>query len=392
MALFKYKAFVGKKKHSGLINSDSYVLAKKKLQDQNFVIVSLYEVQNQKVKLDGKSLFSFTSEIAQLLKAGLPIYEALLIIEEKYRGQKVHSLFLDLCDSLKNGYKLSVALSKYSETFDSTYISMISSAEKTGSLESAYEKLAILIGRQQKLKRKIISAISYPAFLFLFCLGVVFIILFFVVPSLKDLFEGRSLNTITYIVIGLSDFLRSNIQLLVCFFVFGVVGLFFFFRRPRVKVVLHRFFLSLPLIKTIALDASLMRFCDTFSVLLLGGIPLLESLKISKTVIRNGVIENIIEKVSKKISEGSKLSVELSQHPIIPSLIVRALATAEEAGGMPNILNNVAKIYEDDLEKNFAQITTFLQPILLIVLGGIIALVILSILLPLTDLSSLGGF
>jgi general secretion pathway protein F/type IV pilus assembly protein PilC len=146
--------------------------------------------------------------------------------------------------------------------------------------------------------------------------------------------------------------------------------------------------LRFPLFKTIVIQSALTRFCRTAAVLLSGGVTLIDSLTLAKRAMKNLLLEQVIQNASKKITEGGKLSEELKASPLIPSLVVRMLAIAEETGKLAPMLQNLADIYEEELEKNLSQLTTFLQPALLIILGMIVGLVILSVLIPLTDVSS----
>ena len=156
-------------------------------------IFSLSEKTKQS-RLSDQLLVSFTRDLAQLLRAGLPLYESLVAIEEKYKTHKAHALFLDLCDKVKSGKHLSQALANYPKVFDQIYISMIASAEETGALASVFSQLEKLILRQQKLKKQLSSAMIYPAFLLSFCVIVINALFFFLIPSMQQLFEERTLH------------------------------------------------------------------------------------------------------------------------------------------------------------------------------------------------------
>ncbi len=391
MPLFRYKALAdGGKKVTGVIDADSFESAKERLLKQKILVIKLFshEKAEKKSVLNSSLLLSFTREVQQLLSAGLPVYESLLTIEEKYRKSPAHILFLDLCDKLKGGSSLSSALKKYPHCFDTIYITMVQAGEKTGSLPWVFQQLHELIARKQKLKKQLISAISYPLFLGCFCFILLLGLLFFVIPSMKELFEGRSLHPITATVLACSQFVTENSTLLACFVLSLTALLVFLFKKPSTKQLLFKLLLKFPLIKTVSTEAALMRFGRTASVLLSGGLPITSALSLARSVMDHPFLEQGIERAEQKIIEGKALSQELKASPHIPPLVIRMLAIAEETGKMAQMFQNIADIYDEQLEKNLAQITTFLQPVMLLILGAIVGIVILSILLPLTDVSS----
>ena len=391
MPLFRYKALAETgRKVSGVIDADSQTVAKERLRKQKVMVtaINLLKDNKQEIGLDRTLLLSFTKELGQLLRAGLPVYESLLTLEEKYRRHKSHSLFLDLCDRLKSGSSLSAALRQYPKTFDEIYLSMVSTAEQSGSLAQIFDQLSTLINKQQKLRKQLISALIYPAFLGTFCFIVIFSLLLFVVPSMRDLFEGRPLHPITHIVLALSTFVNKAWP----FLLFGTlllgVSAFTFFRHPQGRLLVEKGLLKLPLVKTLMIQAALIRFCRSLSVLLLGGVPLITSLSLSRKVMKQALLEEVIEKAEKRIGEGKKLSDELKSSPLIPSLVTRMLSLAEETGKMVPMLQNIADIYDEEMEAHLTQMTALLQPMILLLLGGIVGLILLSVLLPLTDVSS----
>lgn len=391
MALFRYRAYTQDGKNvSGVIDADSYLLAKERLLKQQVMVTGLQLLDDKQgeISLPSSLLLGFTRELAQLLRAGLPLYESLLTIEEKYRTHKAHPLLLDLCDRLKGGSSLSSALKNYPKTFDKVYLSMVHAAEQSASLPYVFDQLTLLLSRQQKLKKQLFSALAYPAFLGVFCIIVVFSLLFFVIPPMQELFEGRRLHPLTEVVLSLSRFMNENGWLLLISFLAFAVLLFALFRSEKGRRLIQNACLKIPFFKTIIIQSALIRFCRANSVLLAGGVTLLNALSLSRKVMRNPFLEDVIAKAEEKIIEGKRLSEELKTSSLIPPLVVRMLSIAEETGKMAPMLQNIAEIYEEDMEKDLAQMTALLQPAVLLVLGAVVGLIVLSILLPLTDVSS----
>jgi general secretion pathway protein F len=389
--LYRYQALSsGGKKISGVIDADSLIAAKEKLRKEQILVVDLdvFQEKKKEIKIPFPFLLDFTRMLGQLLRAGIPLFEGLVIIEEKYHHHRFHPLLMDLCDSLKTGLSLSGALRRYPQSFDPIYIAMVHAGEQTASLPTIFEELCKLLERQQKLKKQLFSAMAYPLFLGSFCLLVFLALLLFVIPSMKNLFEGRELHPITRFVFGMSDFISSHGSLLAIGILFFLLVIAAALRHPGLRQKIDRVMLKLPLIGEFLREAATIRFCRTSSLLLSGGLPILQTLQLSRHVMKNRQLEDVIASAQQKVSEGKPLSQELKASPLIPSIVPRMLAIAEETGKTAFMLQNIANISEENLEKRLQQFTAFLQPALLLLLGLIVGLVLLSILIPMTDVGS----
>jgi general secretion pathway protein F len=391
MPLFRYCAVSPEGKMiKGVIDADSLPVAKERLRKQQIMVTALSALKSKEdhLVLPPAMILSFTRELAQLLKAGLPLYESLLTIEEKHRRHKAHPLFLDLCDHLKEGSSLSAALKRYPATFDRIYLSMVQVAEQSGNLAAIFDQLGELIARQQKLKKQLVSALAYPSFLALFCSCIVCGLMFFVVPSMKELFEDRELHPVTSLVLAVSNWLNSHLVFLTFLFSSLLLGGVYVLKSKRGRAFLSELSFKIPFVKTLLLHSALVRFCRALAMLLSGGVPLLESLGLSRNVVKNPLMETAILSAQNRVEQGERLSAAFKGAPLIPPLVMRMLALSEETGKMGDAFFNLAAIYDEELEKHLALLSSFLQPVLLITLGAIVGLVVLAILLPLTDVSS----
>lgn len=390
MPLFQYRAYntIGKTVR-GMVQAASLELAKENLRKEKLIVVELGVLAEKKQKKEMKAplVISFTRDMAQLLKAGLPVYESLLTIEEKLGKHPSRALVLDLIEQIRQGKTLSQALSLHPTSFDAIYCSMVTSAEKSGSLVQTFQEIYGLLVRQNKLKKQLISSLTYPAILAGFCLMVSLALFLFVVPSMRELFEGRALHPMTQTVLAISLFLqRYGIYILGALIAF-VASSVFLLRSRKGKHFIYLLLHRLPLVKKVLLHAAIVRFSRTLSLLLKSSVGLIDALYLSKKVTRHPFIEEMIDKGAKKVLEGEPLSSQLV-NKVLPPLVPRMVSLAEETGKMPEMLYSLADIYEEELERHLFQITTLLQPLLLLLLGVIIGGVVLSILLPLTDVSS----
>lgn len=392
MPLFRYDALTPEgKKEIGMVNADSIELAKERLRKQKVLVTKLtsYKKKTGELTLSPGLIQGFTRDLYVLLRAGLPLYDTLLTLEEKYRRSKMQPLFLDLTDQVKQGRHLSQALLSYPKVFSPVYVAMVKAGEESGTLTESFEELAKLLEKEQALKKKVVSAMIYPLFLGVFCFTVLAVFLFFLIPAMSELFEDRTLHPMTSFILNLSQALNTHATLIFSTLALLVVSGILFFRHEIGKRQMQKLVLHLPIFKRLVTETVLARFCRVFAVLLQGGTPLVNSLRLAKAVMKNVFFENVVENAEKNVVEGKRLSEEFQKSPLIPNLVIRLLAIAEESGDVESMMQHVAEIYEEDIEKSLSRMTALLQPVMLLVLGLIVAIILLSVLLPLTDVSSM---
>ena len=392
MPLFHYKAIDTQgKKIKGFLEAFDEKDAKIKLKDQGVFVTELSTKSAllSRQNLKGEDLVNFTTLLTQLVLSGIPLYESLVAIEEQYRGAKFHRILLSLTDQVKGGARLSQAMATFPESFDRLYVAMVAAGESAGALDVVLEKLTTLLGKRLKLKKEIGTALIYPLILGVFALTVISVLLGFVIPSIEGIFEGRTLNGFTQFVINTSHFARTwwwvYIPLILGAIAFAVWKL----REPKAKLFILKSMMRLPLIGKVVVESAMSRFCRTMATLQLGGLPMIDSLRLSRETLNNPTLEEEIEKAERKIIEGSRLSTEFLRSRHIPHLVPRMLAIGEETGHLATMLNKIADIYEDELDKTLKQALALLQPVILIGMGILVGLVLIAILLPLTDLSGL---
>lgn len=391
MPLYQYNALDNqRRKRTGLIEAQGEKEAKEKLRDQGLMVINLgvKTSASSRENLRGENLVTFTIQLSQLINAGLPLYQSLNALEEQYRTEPFHRVLLSLCEQIRAGNTLSQAMAGFPGSFDHLYCAMISAGESAGALNIVLQRLSLLLQKQMKLRSQIISALIYPAVLGSFCLLIVMLLLGFVIPSVEGMFEGRTLNGFTQAVLNVSHFLRGYWWIYLP--IIGGIVVFFIYKSRTVsgKIWMQRNFLKLPLVRTIMIKAAVARFCRTMGTLQQGGLPIIDSLQISREVIRNVVLEEEIKKAEGKIIEGSSLSAELGRSKWMPLMVSRMLAVGEESGTIMIMLNQIADMYENDLEKTIERFLALLQPGILILMGSIIVTIMLAVLLPLMDISA----
>jgi general secretion pathway protein F len=391
MPLYEYKALDSSgKKRKGLIEAQNERDAKETLREQG-VLVSSLQIKtggSSRENLRGESLLGFTLQLSQLVSAGVPLYQSLLAIEEQYRKEPFHRILLSLCEQIKAGTPLSQAMAGYPESFNKLYCSMIAAGESAGALNVVLERLGHLLSKQMKLREEIVTAMIYPCILASFSLLIIALLMGFVLPSIEGIFADRQLNGFTTAVLALSRFFRNYWWLYLPIVIALISFLIYKARSEAGRLWMERNFLKVPLLRTLVIQTAMARFCRTMGTLQQGGLTMIDSLRIAREVMRNVVLEEEIKKAEAKIIEGSSLSAELTRSKWVPLMVSRMLAVGEDSGTTTLMLNKIADMYEDEVEKTLARVMAMAQPLILVFMGSIIGCVLLAVLLPLTDVSS----
>jgi general secretion pathway protein F len=388
MPLYQYQAVSEDGKKIGAnIEAESLQEAKQKLIRRQVALIKislLSDVEIQKKPLSKKEVLSLTRELARLIQAGLPLFEGISALEEKYRGQKPHKILLDTLEQVKIGR----ALSRHPNSFDILYVSMIANAEKTGRLALSLTELAQLLARQLYIRKQILTALLYPALLSVFCLVVLSTLLFFVIPSLQELFDDRPLHPFTQIVFAASRFAcNSKIFLCLLLTASGGAGILSLTSKKWQNQIL-KVCMRLPILNRFLAKIAFVRFSRAVATLLEGGLPLINAFAQARRVLRHPALEQVIAAAEGRIAHGEPLSVPFANQRLIPPLVARMLGIAEQSGKLSFTMQQIAEIYEDELETTLTRFASLAQPALLLFLGGLIGFILLSVLLPLTDVST----
>ncbi|MGR3952142.1 MAG: type II secretion system F family protein [Chlamydia sp.] len=392
---FRYSALQRDgKKISGSLEASSSTEAKTKLRETGLIILKLEDVARRggnKLSMNSTQLTFFSTQLAQLLEANIPLFDSLEVLEDQTEGEKQQPLIQAIKEKIHRGCSFTEALSTYPETFSQTYLAIIGSGEAVGGIGEATRRIATLLTREQGMKNRIISALLYPMLLsglLVLALGIMF---FFVIPSIQTLFEDRELPLFTQIIFSCSSFVTGYWALFMVLFC-GVVGLGIVeYRYPIFSKRFMKKALYWPLIGPFLVKSSLSRFSRTLATLLQGGTPLNIALEKSEGVLSNPAIFTAIQQAKERVLEGQMLSCSF-KNPLFPKLFRRMIALGEETGRLSDLIEQLADLYEEETSRVLDQITSLIQPILLILFGLLIGSTLLAILLPLSDFGSLLSF
>lgn len=343
-------------------------------------------------KLSGKQLTLFTRQMSSLMSVS-PLEESLRTISRQTEQPSVRAILTDVHAGVVEGQTLSDAMARAPKSFPPLYRAMISAGENSGSLPLITERLAILLERQAEIRGKVLSALAYPIILTFVALSVVAGLMVSVVPRVVEQFDDAraQLPLITQIVIGISDFLAGYWWLLIALAILAGIGFWRAMLVPPFKYRFDAMLLRLPVIGRLIRDLNAARLARTLATMVQSRLPLLEGLKLTSRTVRNSVLREAMLGCVEQIRSGGSLSASLRSAGYFPPLLVYLAASGESAGQLDVMLERAADYLEREFENFTSTALSLLEPAIIVVMGGIVAVIILSILLPILQLQNLTG-
>ncbi|UFS70875.1 type II secretion system F family protein [Geomonas sp. RF6] len=367
-------------------------LLRQSLEEQGFVVFEvrrkplqfLLESATVRKKVSNKDLLMFNQELLVLLKAGLPIIQALDTILESGGKGRLYEVLAIIREDVKGGMAFSSAFERHPRVFPHLYIASIQAGERTGDLPQTLRRYVAFLKRTEGFKGKVISALIYPAILVTVAVLAVGMLLVYVVPTFSQIYadSGNALPLPTQMLINFTGVLRRYLPI---FIACAVVGYIFFKRWSRTEAgrfAVDRFKISTPFLGTIFLRYSVAGFTRTLATVLGSGIPIVESLRMSVGTLNNRVLErNLLEAVV-RVEEGSRLSAAIEGARIMPPLALRMLTVGETTGALEQMLSDISDYFEEEIDRNLHILTTAVEPAIMIVMGGVIGAIIITMYLP----------
>lgn len=400
--LFDYQAFHRDGKQSkGTVEAESSKSARLKLKKQGLMVTAIYEKSaSQKGKrasgsLGGKikipDLALMTRQLASLIKANIPLVEALNALVDQTESERLKVVIDQIRKDVNEGSSLAKALRAHPKAFDHIYVNMVEAGESSGTLGLVLLRLADLKEAQLRLRNKLISAMTYP--IIIVCVAIILLVAIFafVIPKLTKIFAStnKPLPATTKFLIAMSDTLTNYWYV----FATGAVLFFFFFRRyiatTKGRIRWDRFKLSSPVFGMLFRMIAVTRFSRTMGTLFGSGVPILTCLSIAKNLVGNVLIEKAISEARENITEGQSIADPLRKSGEFPPLVIHMIAIGEKTGELSGMLNSVADTYEEQVNSKIEGLTSMLEPMMIVIMGGIVLFIILSIFMPLMEISNI---
>lgn len=339
-------------------------------------------------KISQKDIMVFFRQMATMVGAGIPLVEALKSLADQSDKKILRETIQNITKEVEAGSPLSSVLEKYPQYFSELIVGLLKAGEASGTLPKSLEYLAEYLENENYIYSKIKSALAYPAFIVVAMIGIMFILAFFVLPNLLIVFESvgtENLPITTKIIISSTNIIRSYGVYILMMFGFILFLLYrYFFQTIEGKKTLSKILYSLPIIKNTIRKIYVSRFAEVFSTLLLSGIPITSALEISSTVIGNEVYKKIILVAKEEVKKGEKLSSVLSQFSpqYLDPIFVRMIYVGESSGKLGDSLKNLVKVYRNEVESSIEGILSLMEPAIMVLLGGVVGIIVISILLP----------
>jgi type IV pilus assembly protein PilC len=349
-------------------------------------------------KKDGKSftiggvslgaLTTFTQQLATLQDAGLPIVRSLKILEGQLKPSVLKNALMDVAEDVESGSTLSEALTKHPKCFDRLYVGMIKAGEAGGVLDTILDRLSSFMEKSLKLKKKVIGALIYPIVVTVVAVGILAGIMKFVIPAFQKMFQetGITLPAMTEMLIGLSSFVQNWWFTIPIFPIVLVLTLKGLKSHPRSKFMLDKMTLYMPVFGTIIHKSTISRFSRTLGTLISSGVPILESLSITREATTNDVIAKAIDDVHASIREGESIARPLQEAGVFDDMMVNMIDIGEETGELDKMLNKIADNYDDDVDVAVESLSSIIEPILIVGMGGAVGFIVIALFLPLIQL------
>jgi len=405
MGAFEYVALdTGGKEKKGVLEGDTPRHIRQQLRDQGLTPLDVHEASQRESKsasrrpggglrrgISATDLSLITRQLATLVKSGLPLEEALQAAAQQNEKARQKSMLLAVRARVMEGHTLATGLGDFPHVFPELYRTTVSAGEQSGHLDVVLERLADYTENRQQMQQKIQLALFYPAMLTLVAFFVVIGLMTYVVPQVVEVFEniGQELPALTRGLIAISDFMRSYGVVMVLLVAAAIAAFAWLLRKEGPKRRFHDVLLKLPLIGRLERGVNAGRFARTFSIVTASGVPVLDGLRIAAEVMSNVPMREAVEDATRKVSEGTSISAALGKSGYFPPMTVHLIASGESSGKLEEMLERAAINQEREIETLISAVMGLFEPILILLMGGVVLVIVLAILLPIFNLNQL---
>lgn len=369
---------------------------KMRLERKNLVIISIQEAGGTskgsflKKRIGTTDLTLFCKQLSTMIKGGVPIIRAIDSISSEMKNVVFQDALKEVNYYIKSGESFSASLKKFPRLFSTLFCSMAEAGERVGSLDVMLDRLSSYLQARDRLTKKVIMAMTYPAFIITFFIVAMTAITIFFIPRFRGIYEGfhAKLPPLTAVVFAISDFTVKNMPfILVALILLGFAVFQYFFKSKKGRYEFDKMTMKLPLFGTFVKNAALSKFTRTLATLMNQGIPIAESLELVGGTSGNAIIEEASFKVKTLIMDGENIPEALRKTTIFPPLMIQMVSVGVESGNLPELLDKTADFYEDRVDAFVTTLTTLIEPILLVSLGIVLGVVITALYLPIFNIS-----
>ena len=383
----------------GILDADSARQARAMIRERGLVPLDVVAVENRDSagsiviggRLKDNELALCTRQLASLLAARLPLERSLAAVIEQAETARVREKFAAVRSEVVGGSTLAHAMAKYPRDFPDTYRALIGAGEQSGDLARVMTRLADYVESRTALASKVKLAFTYPAIVTVVALAVIIALMTYVVPKIVGVFEQtkQTLPFLTVALIQISDFLRHYGWTLIVGLVLLIIAFRLAMRSPTTRMSFHRWLLTLPLFGRLLRGVDAARFASTLGILMASGVPMIRALETGAATLGNEAMRaNVLDALS-RVSEGAPLARALGNGKMFPPMLIHMIASGEATGELPEMLERSALQLSQEVERRTMAMTTLLEPLLILVMGGIVLLIVLAVLMPIIEINQL---
>ena len=369
----------------GEMRASGETIVSASLRRQGINVTKIKKQSNKGKSISAKDITLFTRQLAVMMKAGVPLLQAFDIVGKGHNNPSVARLLMDIKTDVETGNSLQQAFRKYPLYFDTLYCNLIGAGEAAGILDALLERLATYMEKTQALKSKIKSALFYPVSIIAVAFLITAVIMIFVIPAFKELFEGfgAKLPTPTLILMGISDVFVTYWYLIFGGIGGGLYSFFYFWKRSKkMQDTMDMLLLKMPIFGELIRKATIARWTRTLATMFAAGVPLVESLDSVAGAAGNAVYFNATKVIQREVSTGNGLTASMQSTELFPSMVLQMCAIGEEAGSLDAMLSKVADFYEAEVDDAVSAISSLMEPVIMVVLGTLIGSMVIAMYLP----------
>lgn len=338
-----------------------------------------------------KELVIFTRQFATMIDAGLPLVQCLDILSGQGENKLFNKVLKDVKGYVEQGGTFSEALRKHPKVFDDLYVNLVAAGEMGGILDTILNRLAVYIEKRVKLRRQVKSALVYPTAILGVAMIVIVVMLTWVIPAFRGMFAEfggeDQLPGITKFVISISEGFLDNVLWIVLAVVGFSTALRYSYRQPKGKRFWHRLMLTVPILGPVMRKIAVARFTRTLGTLLSSGVPILDAMNIVGRAAGNVVVEEAIKGTADRIREGRTMAEPLMETKVFPSMVVQMIGVGEQTGALDTMLNKIADFYEEEVDVAVASLTSLLEPLMMVFIGGIVGVILIAMYMPIFEIA-----
>lgn len=369
--------------------------ARKKLQRRGIRPLRVSKVKStRKKRITQEDITVFTRQLATMMKAGLPLMQAFEIVARGHSNPSMTQMLMQVRADVEQGSALGKSFSKYPKYFDRFYCNLVSAGETGGVLEGLLDKLAVYKEKTQAIKKKVKTALTYPIAIMVVAVALIFVMMMFVLPAFGEVYSsmGAELPGLTQIVMSMSKFFVKYGWVMIVAIILAGFGLYKLHQKsPAFQKRVDSIMLRLPIFGSIVRKATIARWSRTTATLFAAGVPLVEVLDSVAGAAGNILYEEATKDIQAKVTQGLSLTSSMQSTEMFPNMIIQMAAIGEESGSLDDMLNKAAEFYEEEVDNSVSQLSSLMEPVIMVVLGSTIGVLLVAMYLPLFNLGNVVG-